>query len=127
MSFCTRTLESDDYGSLEVVNLFASTGDKKNSLKPSQKVFERKNLEYIRDAVGNPKTKILILAWGKGGQVVSEHQEFKKLLKKHAKKLRCIGLTTDKKRQPNYYYAPRREAKLKKCIVLEHGYDAIDI
>lgn len=59
---CLNYLIDNDYGSLEIVNLFAYIETDSKKLKTSEKYIGPENEFYIREAIKNSET--IIVAWG---------------------------------------------------------------
>ncbi|WP_081890653.1 DUF1643 domain-containing protein [Paenibacillus tyrfis] len=110
-------LEKENVGSIEVVNLYPYVTDKKKLLPRSERKFNTKNFQYIKEAVNS--SNIVVLFWGNDG-IVSRNPKFIKLLKENSEKLRCFRVTP--KNYPDYIYGLSLKVhSLQKCTISENG------
>ncbi|MGD8190198.1 DUF1643 domain-containing protein [Brevibacillus ginsengisoli] len=106
----------EDYGIMEVVNLYPMVSAKKNEIK-KERYFDKKNFTFIKDAVTNADT--VILFWGKDS-VTSKNKDFISLLSENSDKLKCFRLT--KSGQPDYILSLTKEVhRLQKCFINNRG------
>ncbi|WP_018391822.1 DUF1643 domain-containing protein [Bacillus sp. 37MA] len=62
---CVNYLIDHDYGSIEVINLFAFIETNSKKLKASKQYVGPDNDFYIKGAINDEKTSLIIIAWGR--------------------------------------------------------------
>ncbi|MGF1672884.1 MAG: DUF1643 domain-containing protein [Rivularia sp. (in: cyanobacteria)] len=92
---CIKFAQSWDYGSLEVVNLFAYRATKRDVLCNVSDPIGLKNDNYIKLAIKN--TNLIIVAWGTGKypKIQNRNKEVLSLIYSSQQPLYCLGTTID--------------------------------
>jgi hypothetical protein len=110
-------LKEGEYGSIEVVNLFAKTSDSQDKLEKKYQIFDELNFNFIKKAVES--SSMVVLAWGGKGAEVSRNKQFIDLIINYHGKLKCFGILKNK--QPKYPRNLPVETRLKDCYMDKRG------
>lgn len=66
-------LISNDYGQVEIVNLFAYRSKKQDGLKDRKNEFEKENVKYVREALIG--SELIIVGWGRDADGKAKYRE----------------------------------------------------
>lgn len=85
-------LITNNYGSVEIVNLFAYRSKNQDNLKYGSEEQEKFNLEFVKNALKD--ASIIIVGWGRGAEKKAKYtyiiNKVKEELKKHERKTKCF-------------------------------------
>jgi hypothetical protein len=105
---CIGFAKSWEYGSLEVVNLFAYRATNPNELKnPAIEPTGSENYEYIKRAA--LKSRIIVLAWGTKGGLYGRNKDVLRFL--DPCNTYCLGVTKEGHPKHPLYVAANCELK----------------
>ncbi|QSB10849.1 DUF1643 domain-containing protein [Lysinibacillus fusiformis] len=108
----------NNFGSIEVVNLFADCSSNSKDLNKGFRKFDETNFGYITKAVMDNNTSVVILAWGKNYVApMSRNERFVNLITGCNKKLMCLGLYDN--HQPMHPANRKVLPKLYPCKMIE--------
>jgi hypothetical protein len=98
ISTCMRLARRFNFGSIEVVNLFAYCTSDPRQLKQARNPVGKHNDHYIWASA--QKANSILIAWGNHGNLQSRHMEVLDMLVHLATPLYCLGVT--KQGQPRH-------------------------
>ncbi|WP_161601642.1 DUF1643 domain-containing protein [Paenibacillus luteus] len=101
----TNFLVDNDYGGIEIVNLFAYMTTPRSGLKNRSQEYEKYNDDYIIQGVNSDIVEIIIVGWGSDNtEHVRRKRQVEKMLLPYREKLKCFQDKDGKQpRHPAYY------------------------